>query len=35
MPRQKNAPRPINSKTPAMAADGTNPPTANEEKWYI
>ncbi len=35
MPRQKNTASPINIKKPDNAADGTNPPVANEEKLYI
>ena len=32
MPRYKNAPKPIKSKTPAIAAEGTKPPIAKEER---
>ena len=32
MPRQKKAPSPTKSKTPAIAAEGTNPPKAKDEK---
>ena len=35
MPRQKNTVSPVNNNTPAIAADGTNPPIAKEEKLYI
>ena len=35
MPRQKNKASPTNNKAPKIAADGTNPPIAKEEKLYI
>ena len=35
MPRQKKTANPTNSKAPAVAADGTNPPIAKEENLYI
>ncbi len=35
MPRQKKTARPDNNKKPATAADGTNPPIANDKKLYI
>ena len=35
MPRQKYSASPVNNKAPAVAADGTNPPIAKEEKLYI
>ena len=35
MPIQKNTAIPINKKAPAIAADGTNPPMAKDEKLCI
>ena len=35
MPRQKKTARPVNKRAPAAAADGTNPPIANDEKLNI
>ena len=32
MPREKKAPEPTKSKTPAIAAEGPKPPIAKEEK---
>ena len=32
MPRQKKTARPVSKRAPAAAADGTNPPIANDEK---